>query len=372
MTQTKQRPIVITGGGTGGHITPALAVADALKARGQRVIFIGSQSGPEGKLVKAAGYQFYGIQAGKLRRYWSLENIVDFFRVGIGWLQARNLLARLKPSVVFAKGGYVSVPVAYAAAFLEVPVVAHESDVVMGLANRLVMKKAEVICTGFPLKQYPVSLQPKLHFTGNPIRRIFQEPIGEESVWRKKLKLIEKVPTLLILGGSQGAHTINQLIIDQLERYLADYQIFHLTGARDLNWAQSAKAKLPANLKKRYQPYGFVDKELPAIMRLADLVIARSSASVLSELAFLGRPTMLIPLPSAASDHQRANAQVFAKKGAAVVLEETELTAEDLFAKVAGLMDDKAERTSLSRAIRFFSSPAAADLIADQVLSVAS
>jgi UDP-N-acetylglucosamine--N-acetylmuramyl-(pentapeptide) pyrophosphoryl-undecaprenol N-acetylglucosamine transferase len=361
--------IAIVGGGTGGHITPALAVAEQLRQH-HRVWFIGSAHGPEGKIIKDAGYVFRSIQAGKLRRYFSLENFIDSFRILIGFVQAWIMLERYRPDAIFAKGGYVTVPVVYAASFLNIPVVAHESDVVMGLANRLVFHKATMICTGFPVASYTKALQSKLHFTGNPIRNLFRQKLPDRTQVLKKLGLSNSRPVVLMLGGSQGALPINQLLWEQLEIALESFQLIHLTGVDHIGAALDMQAKLPVRLRKRYLPYGYANDELIDYMTAADIVVSRGSANVLTELTAVKKPTIIIPLPHAASDHQRANARLFKKKGAAVVLEEIGLTSSQLLRSIEALLNDRAKQRHISQAMQLFYSPNAAKLIAETIVRV--
>ncbi len=368
----KAKPcIVITGGGTGGHITPALAVADQLDSLGYRVIFIGSMNGPEKDLVTEAGYTFYGIQAGKLRRYIDWHNLTDLFKVMVGFWQARNRLARLKPAAVFSKGGYVTVPVVYAAAFLEIPIIIHESDVVMGLANQLAASKAQIIATGYPVESYARTLPVQLRFTGNPVRELFKTKLTDrrQALLRHGLALTR--PLVVVMGGSQGAQAINQLIFDGLPTLLQTVQLIHLTGVSHREEATHIKAALPRALAKHYHPYGFVGEELVTFLQLAEVVVSRASAGSLSELALLGKPTILIPLSTSASGHQQANAEAVAKKGAALVLDETKLTSQQLVQTILKLVADKEEQAELSRSIRSFSSPQAAALIAELISGVA-
>lgn len=364
--------VAIVGGGTGGHIMPALAVAEVLRQQRQTISFIGSTGGPEQELVKQANLPFYGIQAGKLRRYLDWRNIVDVVKVVVGIWQAWRLLRRLSPDVVFAKGGYVSVPVVYVASWLNIPVVAHESDAVMGLANRLAAQKATVICTGFPISSYPASLRKKLRFTGNPIRQLFRQKLPDRASLLKKYHLEAKRPILLVMGSSQGAHALNQLVIDGLDALLERWQVIHLTGPADSEWAQQVKQQLPVNRDAAYLPYGFVGEEMAELLSLADVVVSRSSANSIAELAALGKATVLVPLPSAASDHQRMNARLLAKKEAAVVVEQSELTAESLINLLDELMTDSERLAQLRRSIKAFYSPQAAELIAEAVTEVAT
>lgn len=369
MPKKTKLQIAIVGGGTGGHITPALAVAQQLH-KDHEVWFVGSLHGPEGEIVRRHDYPFYGIAAGKLRRYVSFDNITDIFRVIVSFIQSFFLFLRKRPDVIFAKGGYVTVPAVYAANLLGIPVVAHESDVIMGLANRLVLGKAKIVCTGFPENVYPQPIRSKLRFTGNPVREIFRDrSIARLDVLRE-LEFSPRRPVVLVLGGSQGAQSINELIWQRLPDLLEKTQLIHLAGPNHYKKALSVKDHLEPKLQKRYQPFSFVGEELPAYMGAADIVVSRSSANVTAELTALRKPMILIPLPSAASDHQRANAQVYAKKQAAVVLEEIGLTSEQLIAAIADLLEDEGKQTELVKAVRQFDSPQAANLIAETVVTV--
>lgn len=360
--------IVVTGGGTGGHLIPALAVALELRSMGCKVYFIGSELGPEKELVEAEKFEFYGIQTGKLRRYFSISNLIDLGRVIVGFLQSYKLLLKIKPQAIFAKGGYVSLPVVYAAAFLEIPIVAHESDVVMGLANKLTLAKANLICTGFPLEYYDKSNRPKLRFTGNPIRPFFYKNSANKKAIMAKLKFVASRPILLVVGGSQGAHEINNLIFEQLAILLSATQIIHLTGEKDLKIAQELKKQLTKKLSDRYLPFGFMKDEIVDFMRCADLVVTRSGANILSELATLRKPALIIPLPNSASDHQLQNALVLKKQSAAIVLEQANLNSVELASRIIGILADHNQLNSLSRSIGFFSSPKAASIIAEIVI----
>ncbi len=359
--------IIIAGGGTAGHVAPALAVADELVKQGCQVAFIGSIAGPEGELVEQAGYQFFAIQAGKLRRYLDWQNISDIFRTIAGFWQARSLLIQYRPSVVFAKGGYVSVPVAFAAHWLRIPVVAHESDVVIGLANWLIAEKAQLICTGFPVAVYPGLLHSKLLYTGSPVRKIFLNPQKDLTPALKQFQLKKGRPLITVIGGSQGAQPINHLIFEILPQLLTRYQVLHLVGPAHIEAAEIKKGSLPPQLQPYYRPEAYIGEELASLLTAADIVISRAGANTLAELAILGKPTIIIPLPSAASDHQRANAQVFAKKKAAVVLEQDGLTGPQLLKKIEELMADKEGRAYLSRAIKGLSSPQSAKIIAEAI-----
>lgn len=363
---TKQLTIAVVGGGTGGHVAPALAVAEALRMAGHKVVFIGSATGPEKKIVGEHKLPFYGIQAGKLRRYFDLQNIVDAFRVLIGLWQAYWLLRHLQPAALFSKGGYVAVPVIYAADFLTIPIVAHESDAVMGLANRLATAKARRICTGFPVNNYPVRLQRRLRFTGNPVRQIFRRRFAIPKLITK-YGLNPKLPIVLVTGGSQGSQSINQLIFDLLNEGLRELQIIHLTGVNHLEAAEAVRNQLPKPLQKRYLIFDHVGESMAELLAMATIVISRAGGAI-SELATMGKAVILIPLPTAASDHQRANATILKKARAAIVLEEGKLHGYKLLKQIRDLLDDKEQLQQLRHNITYFRSPKAAQLIAETVV----
>ncbi len=367
---TKRR-IVIAGGGTGGHITPALAVAAELSNEQTDISFIGQASGMESELVAKAGYPFHGIKAGKLRRYFDLANVTDLFKTISGFFASYTKLKELRPKVIFSKGGYVAVPVAYAAAMLHIPVVTHESDAVIGLANRLIAKKARLICTGFPSVNYPESLRKKIEYTGNPVREIFERKIPAKIALCEHYKIDPKSPIVLVIAGSQGSRAINQLIFDSLEKLLPTISIIHITGVNHLSEAKSVRALLPEDLRKRYYVHDFVGDELPEYMALADLVVSRASAAVISELAIMNKPTILIPLPTAASDHQQVNAKILAKAKAALLVPEYDLTASILQEKLIALITDNTQLEQLSRTIGAFATPDASVKIARLIEHVA-
>lgn len=346
--------IVIVGGGTGGHIMPALAVADSLREAEHEVHFLGSLHGLEATLVKAQGYPFHGISAGKLRRYADWRNLLDILKIKIGFFQSWRILSLLHPDVIFTKGGYVALPVVYAASLLHIPVVAHESDAKMGLANRLTARAASIICTGFPAENYPLKLQSKIRFTGNPVRAIFRSTLLSLSLLRKKYKFASGKPIVLFLGGSQGAHVLNRLVIKGLANSLRQWQIIHITGSTDFAWACAAAEDLSQVLEKDYHHYSFVDTELPDFMALADFVVTRSSANIVAELAALRKPVALIPLPSAANDHQRANAAILRRHKAALVWEESELNPAVLISRVNKILAAPLKRHSLACALSEF------------------
>lgn len=336
MDEQKKPLIAFTGGGTGGHVFPALAVREEMVRLGwKNICWIGSTRGMEKEWVEKAGIPYYGVPAGKLRRYFSWQNFRDLFRVFAGFLRSLSLLKRLKPRVLFSKGGFVSVAPVLAARFLRIPVVTHESDVTPGLATRINGRSARRICIPYEgcRRYYPARLQNKLLVTGNPVRPIFRQASAEKG--RRLLGIRPGRRVLVVFGGSQGALQINQLLEPLLPGLLEKWDVVHQMGA-DLY--------RPSD-REGYHPAPFYGEEFPHILAAADLVISRAGAGSLSEMAALGKPGLLIPLSGASSrGDQVLNAEIFTGAGAAVVLEgrrEGEPPdAEDLRGLLQDLMED--------------------------------
>lgn len=342
--------VLVTGGGTGGHVVPLLAVSAALKAQGATILVVGSHQAADRKLVEEAGFTFQAISSGKLRRYFSWQNLTDPFRVLAGYRQARQIIKRFKPDVVFAKGGYVTLPVVWAAAKAGVPVVLHESDTVPGLANRRAASKASSIAVAFPPETLSGLPKQKLVLTGNPLRDGVIK--GSAAKARTEFKLDPKVPTLLILCGSQGSTAVNRLVWEALPDLLRDCQVVHQVGERNVADLEAATAHVPAELRDRYHPRGFFGEELFDLYAATDLIIARAGANGLGEIAATGLPSILIPLPSAAGDHQRQNAAVFEDHQASLVLEEEAMTGESLNNAVKRLLKNQQRLAEMGRAAR--------------------
>lgn len=323
--------IVLTGGGTAGHVTPNIALLPRLRAADYEISYIGSMDGIEKKLIQSQGVPYYGIASGKLRRYFDLKNFTDPFRVVKGFAQASGLMKKLKPDVVFSKGGFVSVPVVMAAKRHHIPVVCHESDLTPGLANKLSMPSATKVCCNFPetMKYLP---EGKAVLTGCPIRKELME--GNKTAALAMTGFSKDKPVLMVMGGSLGAAAINQAVRDALPELLKRWQIVHLCG----------KGKLDESLigTKGYIQYEYVQKELADLFALCDLVISRAGANAICELLALRKPTLLIPLSAKASrGDQILNAKSFERQGFSKVLEEEDLTQETFLNAVSDLADHR-------------------------------
>ena len=323
--------IVLTGGGTAGHVTPNIALLPRLRDADYEIFYIGSMDGIEKKLIQSQDIPYYGIASGKLRRYFDLKNFTDPFRVLKGFRQATKLLKELKPDVVFSKGGFVAVPVVVAASRLHIPVVCHESDLTPGLANKLSLPSATRVCCNFPetLQYLP---EGKAVLTGCPIRRELRE--GNRIRALNMTGFSPDKPVLMAMGGSLGAAAVNQAVRDSLPALLEHWQIVHLCG----------KGKLDESLTNipGYVQYEYIQKELADLFALCDLVISRAGANAICELLALRKPALLIPLSAKASrGDQILNARSFERQGFSMVLEEEELSEETLVTAVRSLYQNR-------------------------------
>ncbi len=308
--------IILTGGGTAGHVTPNIALLPRLKELGYDIHYIGSYDGIEKKLIEELHIPYYGISSGKLRRYFDVKNFTDPFKVLKGYGQAKKLMKTLKPDVVFSKGGFVSVPVVLAAKHRHIPVIIHESDMTPGLANRLALPSATKVCCNFPetISHLP---EGKAVLTGSPIRQELLK--GSKEAALKFCGFSEEKPVLLIIGGSLGAVAVNNAIRGILPDLLKDFQVIHLCG----------KGKLDTSLEgtKGYVQYEYIQDELADLFALADICVSRAGANAICELLALRKPALLIPLSANASrGDQILNADSFKRQGFCEVLKEEDLT----------------------------------------------
>lgn len=325
------KKIVLTGGGTAGHVTPNIALLPRLQELGYDIHYIGSYDGIEKKLIEELGITYYGIASGKLRRYFDVKNFTDPFRVLQGYAQAKKLIKTIQPDVLFSKGGFVTVPVVKAAAKYKVPAIIHESDMTPGLANRLSIPSAWKVCCNFPetMNHLPAD---KAVLTGSPIRKELLS--GEPARAREFCGFTSDKPVILVIGGSLGAVAINEAVRRNLTTLLEKYQIIHLCG----------KGKVDESLTgvPGYVQYEYIKKELTDMFALADMVISRAGANAICELLALRKPNLLIPLSAKASrGDQILNAQSFAKQGFSKVLDEDTMTDEDFMAGVQEVFDNR-------------------------------
>ncbi len=334
--------IILTGGGTAGHVTPNIALLPGLRERGYDISYIGSYLGIEKELIEKEGIPYYGISSGKLRRYFDPKNLSDPFKVLRGYGQARGLIRRLKPDIVFSKGGFVSVPVVLAARHMHVPVIIHESDLTPGLANKLAIPSASMVCCNFPetLAYLP---EEKATVTGCPIRRELLNGDRERALAYTGLTAAQ--PILLVIGGSLGSQVINETVRQLLPTLLQSWQIIHLCGKGNLDPT--------LNTIPGYVQYEYISDELPDLFAAADIIVSRAGANAICELQALAKPNILIPLSKEASrGDQILNAASFEKQGFSYVIEEEALTGQALLAGMEKVWNGKAAYVAAMRESR--------------------
>lgn len=314
------KKIVLTGGGTSGHVAPNIALMPELRKAGYEINYIGSKEGIEKNLIEDLNVPYYGISCGKLRRYKSLKNLTDPFRIIKGFFEARKALKEIKPDIIFSKGGYVAVPVVHAAFTLRIPCINHESDITPGLANKLCIPFCKKICCNFPETMQYVSKN-KGVLTGTPIREELSE--GKRKAGLELCGFSDSKPVMLIIGGSQGSRRINEVVRESLPVLLKDFQIIHLCGKG--NFDSSLESTLG------YKQFEYLKDDLKDAFAACDIVISRAGANAICELLSLHKPNLLIPLPTKGSrGDQLLNAASFAAQGFSMVLKEEELTKESL------------------------------------------
>jgi UDP-N-acetylglucosamine--N-acetylmuramyl-(pentapeptide) pyrophosphoryl-undecaprenol N-acetylglucosamine transferase len=349
--------VVFTGGGTGGHVYPGIALAQSLLLQAEfRLVWIGSHQGIERRVVEALGWEYRAISTGKLRRYLSWKNLTDLARIAAGYFQSRRLLRELKPSFVFSKGGFVSVPPVKAAKALRIPVYSHESDLDPGLATRLNLASSRLLFVGYEKTRqgFPPAVQNKVVASGNPVREAFFVPAPALA---SLFSVPEGVPVLLVLGGSLGALQVNSLLQEALP--LLDGQIFviHQTGD---SW--QALPDTPWYVSRPFFP-----TQMPTLMQNATVVFGRSGAGTLWEAAACATPLVLLPLGAGSRGDQMRNAAHFAAQGAAVVLA-SDSRADDLVQVVLELVRDPARRQGMKEALAKFGARQATGTIASALL----
>lgn len=329
------KKIILTGGGTAGHVTPNIALLPALREAGYEVAYMGSYDGIEKRLISDFEIPYYGIATGKFRRYLDLRNFTDPFRVIKGFGEARKYLKTFRPDVVFSKGGFVSVPVVRAAASLGIPCIIHESDMTPGLANRLCIPVATKICCNFPetLQGLPAD---KAVLTGSPIRAELAQ--GNKLLGLNMCGFSFNKPIILVMGGSLGAANVNRAVREALPKLLNDYQIVHLCGKDKMD---NLLLNTPG-----YKQFEYIKAELKDLFAMADIVISRAGANAICELLALKKPNILIPLPASNSrGDQILNADSFGAQGFSIVIKEDELTTQLLVDKVHELFANQKQYT---------------------------
>ncbi len=351
--------IVFTGGGTLGSVTPLVAAAAELRRLdpGVRLDWIGTRTGPEAGVVAAAGLDFHAISSGKLRRYFSFANFIDPFRIAAGFFQALGLLGRLRPDAVVSAGGFVAVPAVWAAAVRRIPVHVHQEDIRPGLANKLTAPFAASVSVAFEssLKDFagrhPV-------WTGNPVRaELFT---GSRQEARRLFGLEEGTPTVLVIGGGTGAGSLNELVRKALPGLIPAVQVLHLTGR--------GKLAPPADAPSRYRQIEFLGDDMRHAYAAADLVVTRAGMGVLTELAALGLPAVIVPMPDS---HQEDNAAFFGRAGAAEIVSEKSTFSKAFAEAIVRLAGDRPRLDALRAAMSRLNRPDAASAVARMIMAAA-
>ena len=323
--------IILTGGGTAGHVTPNIALIPRLLELGYDIQYIGSYQGIEKELIEPFGIPYHGISSGKLRRYFSVQNFTDPFRVLKGFGEAKRLIKELQPDVIFSKGGFVSVPVVLAGKHNKVPTIIHESDMTPGLANKIAIPSATKVCCNFPetLEHLP---KDKAVLTGSPIREELFTGKCEEGL--RLCGFTEEKPVLLVIGGSLGSVAINNAIRSNIDALLEKYQIIHLCGRNNLDESLEGR--------EGYKQFEYVKDELKHYFACANVVVSRAGANAICELLALRKPNILIPLGLEASrGDQILNAESFENQGYSYVLQEKDVTSETLLNAVNSVYEDR-------------------------------
>ncbi|MDR1598814.1 MAG: undecaprenyldiphospho-muramoylpentapeptide beta-N-acetylglucosaminyltransferase [Oscillospiraceae bacterium] len=324
-----RKRVILTGGGTAGHVTPHLALIPRLKADGWDIHYIGTADGIERKLIaQIPGVEYHTVPSGKLRRYFDIKNLTDPFKVISGVGKAFALVGKIKPGIVFSKGGFVSVPVVYGAWMRRVPVVLHESDITPGLANRITAPFAKAVCATFP--EAAKAIGPKGVYTGTPLRETLFE--GSRKRGLALAGFNGTKPVLLMMGGSTGAASVNAALRESLPGLLPKFDILHIAG----------KGNMDASLNRTdgYRQFEYMDARLPDALAAADIMLSRAGANTLSEILALRIPSLLVPYPlSASRGDQVLNARSFEERGFAMVLEQERMTAKTLVMAIESLYD---------------------------------
>ena len=372
--------ILITGGGSAGHISPALAVIQTIKdiaATPPEFLYLGGRHGLEEEQVTRAGIRFAGVATGKLRRYFSWQNFTDALRVPLGILQSLGIVRRFRPDVVFSTGGYVSVPPVVAARLLGIPILIHEQTVQVGLANRIAARCATKIALSWAsaLADLTPAAQRKAFIAGNPIR---PEVFGGDKDQAQRFYELddEELPCLYVTGGSQGSRLMNRAVEESLPELLKVCRIVHQCGKQpegveqDFDRLEIAARNLPAELARRYRFTRYVREEINHVFAWADVVLGRAGAGTVSELCNLGLPAVYVPLVPTGGDEQTRNAQMCADRGAAIIIKQSELNSAKLLAALPPLLSDKPQLEKMSAAALTLAKPDAARVLAQTILGL--
>lgn len=358
--------IVVTGGGTAGHVDPALAVIKEIQKQESNVeiLYIGSYFGIENKIVVQKNILFKKTLTGKFRRYFSIKNFFDPFLVILGTFQALFYLISFRPKVIFSKGGFVSLPTCLAGAILRIPIILHESDAEMGLANRIIAPFTRKIAIAFPPEVFGEKYRSKITQTGNP--QVLSKKTSKTSALAQ-FGLKKSFKTILVAGGSQGAQKINEALKPNLVALLRKYQIIHLTGTANIKQFESFRRELPLLIRDRYQVFGYIENEdLVTAFMATDLAVIRGGAGLLFKAVEIGTPALVVPL----SGHQEANAQYFNNQKAVITINNSDLDSKNLAENIEMILENDNVQKNLSQNITKLKNPNSAKILAKLILDI--
>lgn len=379
--------ILVTGGGSSGHISPALAIIQAIESLAAepgcawtpQFLYVGGRNGLEQEQVTAAQIPFAGIQTGKLRRYLSLKNLSDQFRLPIGLLQSLRIVSRFRPDVVLSTGGYVAVPPVIAAWMRRVPILIHEQTVQIGLANRITSRFATRIALSFAgaMDELPAKSRAKAEVIGNPVREVIFNGDPVEALRLCGFNVNDRdLPAIYVTGGSQGARVINRAVEAALPELLGFCRIIHQCGRQagseeqDYDRLQALVSDLPEELRRRYFLTRFVGPEIKHVFALVDMVVGRAGAGTVTEICTLGKPAVYVPLVPTGGDEQNRNARMCVEAGAAIILPQDEIDGPRLVNELKSLLADCPQLEKMGAAARTLARPNAARDLAKLVISV--
>ncbi|HRY60518.1 MAG TPA: undecaprenyldiphospho-muramoylpentapeptide beta-N-acetylglucosaminyltransferase [Patescibacteria group bacterium] len=366
--------IIFVGGGTGGHVLPNIAIIDDLmkisKKKGIDIdfIYIGRFFGIEKRIVLSRGIRYKGIFAGKWRRYGNWRNYTDLLLIALGFIQSIFILLLNRPKIIFAKGGFVTVPLCMAAALLRIPFLIHESDSILGLSNKILLRFAKKIYLGFPVEEYQNLPIGKCVFTGNPVREEISSIVENKQKFYKKYGLNPKKPIVFVFGGSQGSSAINKHINEILDKLVAKYVLIHQTGVKEANYFKQGYFELDEKDRKDYLIYSHIGEEMGEMMANADLVVSRAGANSIAEIIALKKIAIIIPLPSAAADHQSMNAQFLKEIGVASILDEKFLDGEKFLEEIDFMIKDKKTRNRMIKNMESIFPENSSKIIAEEII----
>jgi UDP-N-acetylglucosamine--N-acetylmuramyl-(pentapeptide) pyrophosphoryl-undecaprenol N-acetylglucosamine transferase len=345
--------IAITGGGSGGHTSAAVGIVQALVEAGadkRQILWIGSSKGVEGKVAERESIRFRTISVGKLRRYWSTENLVDIPRIIKGTLQSWAILRRYRPSIVVGTGGFVSVPVVMAARLLDIPIVVHEQTIIPGLANRIASRFASVVLLAFE-ESAGYFGNKKVRVVGNPLRSELRKGLPARAQALERLGLDQAYPVLYVTGGAQGANAINKAIADALPELLSKWQIIHQCGDKAMQYGEPYLNEIASGLdqdrRRRYLVKPYIGPEIADVFTAADVLVSRSGAATINEITRIGLPSILVPYPLSVANEQDRLARMLERADAAIVIDQSNLNKESLIMALEEL--GKEERIAMKK-----------------------